>query len=776
MESFDNDISILLKEAKRLNIPSKFVIFSEGKYSNIINEIHKLVLAGKSLPELYEIFQDISPKDLIMIYSMKEKNSLPKINSFYASLGLDKIKDEGELVLLIKDWGEKIQVEREADENKLENIQAIQEELTQYTALEHSPIKVDSTVVFAQMQMKNGNVPTLEDAYEIFDLSVPKDELPYIRWNTNLHKNKEVVKIYKGKTVEERPDYNKIIPSVTLKETPNTLNLSVLKADTNAYIKSTYNLQTNLLKIKIPVEIDKEKILQNITNSLALDISSINESSISGELYIFDIDINDLLLSHMILNDEAFSNYFFMKEMTTPFALKKQFKLFFRSLSGLALEEDEKPSSAGFTITQNYAKGGEIVNVMKDGSEIEKVLEEKHPYVRINISSADSLKIAEDFVRILSILLARYKEEKDDLEEIYLSFIPEFANYEEISSESKKIGKDVKQSKIGNLKQIAPDLIIPGYARQCLHQPIPISEDEIKMWEKSTFEHKGEILNRQVLSIPLKNPKYHFVCPDEERPFPGLKVNNLENKDVYPGLPCCFKEDRTEKTSKILKGLIQADKTETKPKESEAHTIKSDKILNVGRYGTVPTSVSDLLKTDPSVTEVRRKGVPRSVNSLLHCLSVAIEDQAYLKSKDKEKYVADLRLVIADKIQAALCKQEMYDYTDAEILSSLRDVTSFLDPNLFYRAIEKTYNINLFVFAPSLDEEKRLKNKESSLGSIQMPRFKLFYSRAASPDFPTILIYRTMGSESDNLKYPQCELLLSYEDDMEKSIFDKMPL
>jgi len=415
MESFDNDISILLKEAKRLNVPSKFVIFREGKYLNIINEIHKLILIGKTLPELYEIFQEILPKDLIMIYSMKEKNSLPKINSFYTSLALDKIKDETELRLFRRDWDEKIQIEQDDDEKKLENIQKFQKELTKYTALEHSPIKVYSTVVFAQMQMKNGNIPTLEDAYEIFDLSVPNEKMPYIRWNTNLHKNKEVVKIYKGKTLEDRPDYNKIIPSILGKQTPNTLKLSVLKTDTDAYIKSTYNLQTNLLKIKIPVESDKEKILQNITNSLALDISSINESSISGELYIFDIDFNDLLLSHMILNDQAFSNYFYMKEMNTPFALKKQFKLFFRSLSGLALEVDEKPSSAGFTLTQNYAKGGEIVNVIKNGKEFEKVLEEKHPYVRINISSADSLKIAEDFVRILSILLARYKENKDKI-------------------------------------------------------------------------------------------------------------------------------------------------------------------------------------------------------------------------------------------------------------------------------------------------------------------------------------------------------------------------
>ncbi|GAH22120.1 unnamed protein product, partial [marine sediment metagenome] len=35
--------------------------------------------------------------------------------------------------------------------------------------------------------------------------------------------------------------------------------------------------------------------------------------------------------------------------------------------------------------------------------------------------------------------------------------------------------------------------------------------------------------------------------------------------------------------------------------------------------------------------------------------SIAIDDKKYIKSKDKEKYISDLRLVISDKIHPSLC-------------------------------------------------------------------------------------------------------------------------
>jgi len=788
---FDNDISILLKKARELQIPSKFVV--DGK--NIITEIQSLIPTGKSLNELYEIFLTIQPEDLAMIYAITlpdTTQNLQDINVFYDSLRLPKIRDKAELNILVKEWQEKFSQIFEDDMLKLENIEILQEELAKYSSLDSSEIKVESTIIFAEMVFKDGKKPIVEDGYEIFDLSVPDKDVPYIRWNNT--EKKLLTKLYTGKTLEERPDYSKAIQ--TSKEILNTIDFTVGKD--NGYLKGVYSLETNLMKIKIPIESEKDKevVLDKIVEVLPLKIEKLDEKSISGELFIFNIEVNDLLLSHMILNDELFKNYFFMKEMSAPLATKKQLKLFFRSISGLILEEDEQPSSVAFSISQNYAKGKESVNVLRDGKVETIVLDPKTPYIRINISSADSLKAAEDSIRIFSRLLSRYKDEEVNIKKLYLSYIPEFADYEE-ETEERKVGSRLPESKIGKLKQAMPDLFISDYARKCLlpKQPNIIPDSEVEEWKKKSFLHKGEKVKRQVMPFPPDNPKFNFVCPEDEYPFPGVKINKLGNKEEYPGLPCCFKKEQiNSKTSKyaLLYGEEQKTKKKTaslkkterviekesptRIKEAETHIIKSDKIINPGRYGTVPTSISDLLKNDVSIKEIRRKGVPRSTNSLLHAISIAINDNKYFKldtDEKREKYVSGLREAIADKTYPELCKQEMYDFSNENISSTLKDNSLFLDPNLYYRAVEESYNINIFVFSPSEDEEKRLKNKEDSSGSIQFPRFKLFYSRAPRKDRATILIYRTLGSESDNLSYAQCELLVNYQGENEQAVFSE---
>ena len=69
------------------------------------------------------------------------------------------------------------------------------------------------------------------------------------------------------------------------------------------------------------------------------------------------------------------------------------------------------------------------------------------PYIHIKITSADSLDIAESFVKIFTRLLNRYKEENAKIEKLYLSYIPEFLNYQLVESSYKKSGKDILANK-----------------------------------------------------------------------------------------------------------------------------------------------------------------------------------------------------------------------------------------------------------------------------------------------------------------------------------------
>lgn len=798
---FENDESILLKEAQRLKIPMKFVKISKNSkgakiYSDITKEIGDIIPSQISLLKLYENFKNIEITDLVMLYAIYKKNDdqekvLQEINELYELVNLNKIQNVRELYeFTIPNWERKFIEKFEEEGSRLEDILIIQEEMKKFPPLYYSQIKVFSTILYADMKFKN-TVPTINDGYEIFDLSKPDINLPYIKWNTNLTdpNNKELYKIYTGETFEESPDYSKIFP-IKEKELANSFVFTISKRKSDekedAFLKATYSLETNLLKMKIPREDidDKEKLLQKISNVFSLDPENVNEKSISGEFFIFDIDINELVLSDMVLNDEFMNNYLFMKEMTTPFALKSQTKLFFRSVGSLSLDQEEESSSVAFIITQNYAKGGEIVTILKNEKEEKVKLEENTPYISVRITSADSLEIAESFVKIFSRLLSRYKSVEKETENIYKLFIPEFEK--NIKSSSLKI-KGLPETKITKLQQAAPELFVPGYARKCPNQPVIIPEDEIDNWKNQTFLYKNKETERQILKFPLQDGKeLNFGCPIEEDkgelyPFPGFKQNKLSNKDIYPNLPCCYK---TERLSKIKKEEVEErdedEEDEDEEKEGRKsvkkikHLIKTDKILDVGRYGSLPDNIVDLLKNSiKDKGEILRKGVSRTANSILHCIHIAIKDETYMRKTEKEKeiYIEKIRKQIAKSIQPGLCKQEMFDFTENEIINSLSDNSEFLDPDLYFRALEEVYNINIFVFAPSKDEKKRLKNKEKSIGVIQLPRFKLFSARTPRPDRFSVLIYRTMGSESTVTKYPQCELIVNQKEDEDIGLF-----
>lgn len=821
---FDNNISLLLKRARELAIPAKYVAKDS---SSLIDKITAAIQTGTSLFNIFDQFvlkdkENLSAEDLAMLFVSAYQVSedlLNIINNFYNSLIQNQIyeekqvsrmrlRDVQELQLIKEDWINRYNQEFQNDMTKLENIEIIQEALSNNTPLPYSPIEITSSIISATMikqsnkeEKENNTAIVVEDAPEIFDMAVPNHVLPYVRWNGE---KGEHIKLFTGKTLEERPDYSKII-RLNSKENKNTLNFSVwngsdptptklLHAPRESFLKGSFNYSNNLMKIKIPIEVgdEKEVILQRITNSLNLVPTNIDETAISGEFFVFGIEIHDMIFAHMIRNDELVNTYLYMKEMTNSLATRKQLKVYFRSSINISEEEGH---SVAFSITQGYGKGGEIVTDV-EGKQYK--LTSNYPYIRVNISSADSLEVANYFAKILSYILSYYNSNKELIRALFLSYIPNFNEDTGslVTTSTKKAGRDASDTKVAQLKRAAPDLFITDYARKCLcqFQPIIVPDDEIEAWENKTFIHKGKEIKRQVMRFPPNAPdgtqQWNFVCPEDSAPFPGVKVNNLSNKDQYLGLPCCFNTvqitpEANSKYNKIYrntngklklseitnraqekqeKGKQEKGGSEKKPLE-EQHMVKTDKIVKSGRYGFLPISIENFLKTIvKNGNKFVRKGTLKSPNSFLHAVSLAL-DPTYTKlnEDDKEQYVFQIRKKIAQKVHSSLMKQEMYDFTDEEIAEQLNS-NSFLDPKLFYRAIEETYNINVFVFAPSEDEPRRLNLKEESKGTLEYPRYKLFYARSPR-ERKSVLIYRTLGSESDNLYYPHCELIVEYDDE-----------
>jgi len=802
---FDNEISILHKWARYFQIPIRLIIIKskikgdkeETIYLNSVQEIQTLTQSGATLDQIEKELSDyLETEDIVMIYFLaKQQDSslLSEINLLYQQKGLEPVQDLTELSLMLSDWRNHVGKDLENDMLNLENLDIIHEELGKYSEVLYSPIKVDQVTIKAAPTLKSGVSPTTDDGLIIFNQSVPSYDVPFIRYNGSSGAKTELFKLYRGRTDEEMPNFKIIIPPSSQSNKDNSLYFTVWsgKGDVNnaikeSYLKGFYNIPKNLLTIKTPNEedINQATIIKKMGQAFPLSIKDVTETGISGEFFMFDLDINDIYLVDMIINTELMNSYLFVKETNTPYAEKKQLKIYYKSFRGF-VEEEEKvaegyivnPSSVTVSITQNRASGGEIVTAVFNGEPTKFRLTHGLPYIRAKITQAESLDAANQFVKIFSRLMQYYKTEKANIERLFSGFIPELTQTSEreirITVKQPTGKKGAGDSKIERLKEVAPDLFVHGYARkcQCVFQPIAISPDEIQAWQDNTFMYKDVLRKRQVMSFPPDNPKWNFVCPNDSAPFPGVKMNkDLENKDTYPCVPCCFKDDQMDPTSnsnynECFRG---------KPKKSEStiglkdtHKIKTDKILDPGRYGYLPKNITDLLmKYSDKAVDMVRMGVPQSVNSLLHCLSVALQDPTYysLNMEQKEVYVGNLRRTIVAQTLPNLIKQEMYDFSESEILEQLSDQGQFLDPNLFYRAIENAYNINLYIFQPPNRDDP------NSLGSFAMPRFKLFHARSPRPEKRSVLIFRTLGSESDSLKYPQCELIIDRDETNNRNI------
>ena len=139
-------------------------------------------------------------------------------------------------------------------------------------------------------------------------------------------------------------------------------------------------------------------------------------------------------------------------------------------------------------------------------------------------------------------------------------------------------------------------------------------------------------------------------------------------------------------------------------------------------------------------------------NSLLHCVCFAIDHPEYMNIQDeklKDDYIIRLRRFIMDNIELSLLKQELFDYSNEEIINLLSNNSEFFDPALLYRAVEEIFNVNLYVFTYN---EKR---------EIDIPRNKIFHSRPPRLYRPTVLIAKIIAGDYE---IPKCELIVDYND------------
>jgi len=690
------------------------------------------------------------------------------------------------------------------DKDVLSYITDVQNNLLKYEPLPISPIIYRNITINAKVKFPDNTIPSVSSGIDIFDNSTLSEDIPYIKY-IGSYENEDVKiyhKIYESSLLKSIQYYNIIVPQLGKMDNVNTIYLTVqnqknfqnkLKKDN--YSRISYNLDNNTISTNIPInDGDNDNfIISRFEEHLKLNLYDINISNISGFFYIYNISFNYVLLLDAILNLDLFNAYLYINESTTPISEKKRINIKFKSIlstittkTSLKPENKESfPYSINFTLSQEYitdSKDVETYNPISNETNTIK-LDNNTPYIKVNILSARSYKEIKLFSSIITRLFSFYTKIQKKLKKFYEKYFPDIEysyrkktsnlpspssaapspfsiyspSYKKVESiPSKGPGRrGTEGSFIKNLSEYAPDLFISGYARKCsgsatnMRQPVIIEEKKRKEWGFS-----------DIMPFKYNNKNIYFGCPNEDFPYPGLQINDLTNKNIYPCLPCCFKTPQMNKPKyKIcLSGNTSTSSIKSPTSTSTSYIIKGTQILPPNRFGLLPKTLTDILSFSGSRKNsnliISRLGFPKSPNSFIHCILFAMDYYKYIHSKNTERLVTKYRKELLDnnKFNIDLVKQEMYDIPDSVIIDNLKN-SSFFDSRFYYRIFEKLFDINIFVF--SIDD--------SSNPFLELPRHKLFHIRYLNPNNNSVILFRNEGSSKDNLEYSQYELIIDLD-------------
>ncbi|BCB67549.1 hypothetical protein [Lymphocystis disease virus 2] len=324
------------------------------------------------------------------------------------------------------------------------------------------------------------------------------------------------------------------------------------------------------------------------------------------------------------------------------------------------------------------------------------------------VDQKQALKIRETVAKIISV----YKVEKDKIISFYREYIPSFAK-----AELKK--KLTKIKKIA-LKDVAPDIFIPTYSRQCLN--IPEAVDSIDDLEDVPF-----------MQFPIygeSQPRY-YMCPYKSHPYPGLRVNNLSNKDKFPYIPCCYSKDQSKRKDSKWQLYFERIKI-----ESRATDDRNEYYVDL-----LPPQLIDFFKSLTDLKLVRISGAYTDESAITACKWVYKDE---LLPKDA---IALRRSWASDEINTVVCAQELYAAGEERRFNVLKKdflSSESLDLERYFRLLEEVFDVYIYCFDqkgpiswPSLGPHYRFKPKNKQVVLIyksQTPRGIQYDLIVALPD------------------------------------------
>jgi hypothetical protein len=772
ISEFDTNYTLLYKNAFQLTEPAKYIFLREdGSYESSFSFLESKIKTGSIIDiwnQLRNYTKNITLGDFCYIYvfiskklKLKNEEVLKNINvliSWFNEESTNEAFENNEKYVSYETytsleepyffWLKEYNLEKKQDTKTYINIIEVQRRLEATDPVEITNLEIESSS-FEYETKYDDIIPNIYDGISIFNDMGTNIYIPYIQWN-----DPNGMKYYKVYENDDMKNYDLILRGQYRKE--NTMYFMVMVADPNetlttkTYTLCSYYIEKNIFKVNVPLN-RKKIVLDRISKILPkLSLSKEKQFNLKGKFIIPKFKFDIASLHFLLMNDDIqgydlnsiLSTYLYIDESKSSVVNRDKISIRYKTIEPPEEEELEgeeqdtvNPSSASLSIRE----GEEEFSIMK----------------------VKSKEILDQFLKIFARLITIYEEYREVTIESINDAIPE----EEFEEEEKQKKRDTK---LDALIEGAPDVFTRGklgYARKCNcnKQPILVDDIEAKDWKNKTFMKGTSDFYRQIGEFPpkSKDQKFKFVCPDDEFPYPALIVNTEEsNKDIYPYIPCCAADDNIKNPKSSYNNYGKTPEELKEGNVSKGYKIKTLKVLDYKERGNIPKPIQDLLLSayPDELFEFERFGVGRSPNSLLHCILTAKQSDFYdymsMNQQQKEDYCKLLRKQIPSRLKdMSIFKQELFDMNEDEIKKILNDDERFLDPALFYRGLEEIFDVNIFVVSPgseTIDEPY-----------FELPRHKLLHIRSYRPERMTIIIMKHMGGQSEDLKYPQCELIVN---------------
>ena len=634
---------------------------------------------------------------------------------------------------------------------------------------------------------------TYEDGIDIFNNCVPTLYIPFIQYNDATRQYFKV---------REDPSFP-ADTAVQIGTEAHTIYLTIWKGTGHAkesYIRVSYTLEgkksvyrgihativRNSITLTVQVS-DKFDIIEEVSKvfpTLSLGVGV--EKKVRAEYYIYNTWIDEVTLINVILNDpeDIMNTYLYIDERgKKSYATKQYLRIHFRNLARLGYEqtdskEADEESAATIIMNQHRTDTQILLPTSVDGSSNksgEYTLEKDMPYTQV-ILTADNTEQIRHFILIYQRLLRLHELYSKGIQNAFTSYIPELKD--------NKVQEDIRlihirttnplvdisilpivpefTTRIDKLQYYAPSIFVTGYSRVCQPKQQPdiiLTDQEEQEWRNRKFyDPKTKTYkNRQILYFPPPHHPHHmgkpfrFVCPTDERPYPGVRANTSgENKDIYPYVPSCYETDQMSEGLYSDYRLYYFKENKVRKSEKSSTILSTNKTVDKDRLGYIPSFAKTILEQYSNEYVYMRYGVIKGPNSLIHCVMKGLagndptEKYKTVQDRDLESYVSDIRSDMATSIFPELLKQEMYDSSLETIKENLGKPNVFLDPRLYYRAVEEYFGVNIYTI---------------TMDGLEIPRYKAFHSHMKRRR-KTIVIFKTFGAPSENLQEPVCELIV----------------